>query len=163
MAQGSTDVKDMWGDLSTPSQEGGKVRASAVVLHKGDGANANLKEALGRLVVFGIYSNDPMATLSPMMWLIIPLLRAAGRGDEYKDKIEKWRTARNTAMRKWNTRNAMWKESKIEAEDLMAEIIEVGIRENLIIIHKDMWDIADLAARAGGSPPMGDEGMGGSS
>jgi len=159
MAQGST----LFEEVPLPD---GKVHAAPVVAHAGETSNANLKEAFGRLVVFGIYSNDPMATLSPMMWLAIPLLKTMKKYDQYNTpsreypagRINQWKKDRDTAIMGWNTRSGMWKESKITAENTIADIMEVAITEGIIVITKSMWDISSLVAGGG---PGGEEAQGG--
>lgn len=142
----------------------GKVAAAPVVSHQGETSNANLKEALGRLIVFGIYMNDPMAMLSPMMWIVVPLLKASGKYDHYnqptteypRGRIAQWKANRDGAIMAWNVKSGTWKNSKITAEDTIADIIEVAIEEKYIVITKSMWDIASLVA-GGGGPGGADE------
>jgi hypothetical protein len=148
MVEGSSMA--LFEEVPVPS---GKVRAQPVIVPQGETSNANLKEAFGRLVVFGIYVNDPMAILSPMIWLAIPLLRAAGKGEEYKDRIDGWKRSRDTAIRIWNTKNGQWKVAKIEAENTIADVMEVAIREKIVVITRSMWDIGDLVAHGGGVGP----------
>jgi hypothetical protein len=136
----------------------GKVHAAPVISHQGEASNANLKEAFGRLVVFGIYANDPLAILSPMMWIAVPLLKAAGRFDFYNQptkeypmgRMTQWKRDRDNAITMWNVRDGRWKQSKIIAEDTIADIMEVAIAEKIVVITKSMWDIAALVAGGGG-------------
>lgn len=151
MPDGST-TQDPFGEVPIPD---GKVKAAPVTIPKGEGQHTQLKEAFGRVVVFGIYANDPMATLSPMIWLAVPLLKAAGKGEQYKDRITKWKKGRDDALRDWNVRNGMWKTAKATAEDTIEDLMEVAIRENIILITKSMWDIAKLAGGSGDSGPDG--------
>ena len=119
--------------------------------------DANIKEALGRFVCLSVYANDPMATLSPLIYLVVPMLKRKGAGDRYTKQIEGWKDRRNTAIHTWNVTNGKWKDAKIIAEDVITEILEVCMVENLIIMNQAMMDITDMVAR----PMPGASGGGG--